>query len=110
MNVIRLSLVVGCVCALSSTPAVAQGAPKAPQPKVSPATKEKAADQNVNPDTLVLVDFQKRIDAYMAIHKAALKDAPPLKQTKNPAEIKRHRRRSARRSARRGQPRRRATS
>ena len=88
MNVIRLCLIVGCVCALSNTPAVAQSAPKPPQPKVSTATKEKAADQNVNPDTLVLVDFQKRIDAYMAIHNAALKQAPPLKETKNPAEIK----------------------
>lgn len=88
MHVIRSLIVVGCVCALGSPRAAAQGAPKPPQPKVSTATKEKAADQNVNPDTLVLVDFQKRIDAYMAIHKAALKGAPPLKETKNPAEIK----------------------
>jgi hypothetical protein len=88
MNVIRL-LVVGIAVALSSAPAAAQtAAPKPPTPKISTATKEKAAEQNANPDALVLADFQKRIDAYMAIHKEAAKDAPPRKETKNAAEIK----------------------
>ena len=36
----------------------------------------------------MLQDFNKRVDAYMAIHKAAAKDSLPLKETKNPAEIK----------------------
>jgi len=89
MNVIRLLVVVGAACAFSTAPAAAQtAAPKPPQPKISTATKEKAAEENANPDAIVLADFQKRIDAYMAIHKDAAKDAPPLKETKNPAEIK----------------------
>jgi len=89
MNVIRLFVVFGLAWGLSTTPLAAQtAAPKPPQPKVSTATKEKAAEENANPDALVLADFQKRIDAYMAVHNAAAKDAPPLKETKNPAEIK----------------------
>jgi hypothetical protein len=89
MNVIRLLVVAGVACALSPAPAAAQtAAPKPPAPKISTATKEKAAEQNANPDALVLADFQKRIDAYMAIHKGAAKDAPPRKETNNPAEIK----------------------
>src|SRR5262245_7123878 len=89
MNVIRLFVAIGVACGLTTAPAAAQtAAPKPPAPKVSTATKEKAAEQNANPDAIVLADFQKRIDAYMAIHKDAAKDAPPLKETKNPAEIK----------------------
>jgi hypothetical protein len=89
MNVIRLCAVVGVACALSAAPAAAQtAAPKPPKPKISTATKEKAVEEHANPDALVLADFQKRIDAYMAIHKEAAKGAPPLKETKNPAEIK----------------------
>ena len=89
MNVIRLFVVAGIACALSAVPAAAQTAtPKPPAPKISTATKEKAAEKNTNPDALVLVDFQKRIDSYMALHKEAAKDAPALKQTNNPAEIK----------------------
>jgi hypothetical protein len=89
MNVIRLLIVVCVAGALSTAPAAAQtAAPKPPQPKISTATKEKAAEENKNPDALVLADFQKRIDAYMAIHKDAAKDAPPLKETKNAGEIK----------------------
>jgi hypothetical protein len=89
MNVIRMFVVAGIACALSAVPAAAQTAtPKPPAPKISTATKEKAAEKNTNPDALVLVDFQKRIDSYMALHKEAAKDAPALKQTNNPAEIK----------------------
>ena len=89
MNVIRLLVVAGVACALSPAPATAQtAAPKPPAPKVSTATKEKAAEQHANPDALVLADFQKRVDVYMAIHKDAAKDAPPRKETNNPAEIK----------------------
>src|SRR5262245_36689878 len=89
MNVIRLLVVAGVACALSAAQAAAQtAAPKPPAPKISTATKEKAAGQNANPDALILADFQKRIDTYMAIHKDASKDAPPRKETNNPAEIK----------------------
>src|SRR5882762_4086287 len=90
MNVIRLLGVCTLVCAISAVPAAAQtkAAPKPPKPQISQTTREKAAQDNANPDALVLADFQKRIDAYMAIHKNAAKNAPPLKETKNPAEIK----------------------
>ena len=90
MNVIRLFGVLGLTCALGAAPAAAQkkAAPKPPKPQISAATQQKAAEDNANPDALVLVDFQKRVDAYMAIHKAAAKDSLPIKETKNPGEIK----------------------
>jgi len=88
MNVIRLLSVTGVACTLAITPAAAQ-TKAAPKPQVSAATKQKAAEENANPDALVLADFQKRIDGYMAIHRAAAKDSPALKETKNPADIKR---------------------
>jgi hypothetical protein len=90
MNVIRLFGVLGVACALGAAPAAAQkqAAPKPPKPQISDATREKAAEDNANPDALVLVDFQKRIDAYMAIQKAAAKDSLSIKETNNPAEIK----------------------
>src|SRR5262245_34290518 len=40
-----------------------------------------------NPDALVLVDFKKRIDKYVEIHKQAAKTAPPSKQTHDPKQI-----------------------
>jgi hypothetical protein len=86
MNVIRLFSVVGIAGALSAAPAAAQKAP--PKPQISTATREKAAEDNANPDALVLVDFQKRVDAYMEIHRQAKKDVPPLKETNDPAKIK----------------------
>jgi hypothetical protein len=91
MNVIRLFGICTLACAIGAAPAAAQqrkAAPKPPKPQISETTREKAAETNANPDALVLADFQKRIDAYMAIHKDARKDAPALKQTTNPAEIK----------------------
>ena len=42
----------------------------------------------VNPNAAVLADFTSRVDAYMKLRKSAVKDAPPLKQTKDPAKIK----------------------
>ena len=91
MNVIRLFGICTLACAIGAAPAAAQqrkAAPKPPRPQISETTREKAAETNANPDALVLADFQKRIDAYMAIHKDAAKGSPPLKETKNPAEIK----------------------
>jgi hypothetical protein len=90
MNVIRLCTAVGLVCALGAAPAAAQkkAAPRPPKPQISDATKQKAAEENANPDALVMADFQKRIDAYMAIHRDAAKNAPPQKQTTDPAQIK----------------------
>jgi hypothetical protein len=90
MNVIRLFGVLGVACALGAVPVAAQkrAAPKPPKPQISDATRQKAAEDNANPDALVLADFQKRVDAYMAIQKAAAKDSLPIKETNNPAEIK----------------------
>jgi hypothetical protein len=90
MNVIRLFGVLCTTVVLGAPLAHAQkaAAPKPPKPQISETTRQKAAEENANPDALVLGDFQKRIDAYMKVHKDAAKDSPPLKQTKNPAEIK----------------------
>jgi hypothetical protein len=85
MRVIRSMGVMGLVCALSAGAAHAQNPPK---PQISDATRAKAAETNANPEALVLVDFQKRVDAYMAIHKDAAKDSLSIKETKNPGEIK----------------------
>jgi hypothetical protein len=70
-----------------------------PQPTTLPSQGEKPvpartpiADQakatGVNPDAAVLADFTSRINAYMKLRKEAIKDAPPLKETKDPAKIK----------------------
>ena len=90
MKVIRSFGAVALACAIGAAPVAAQkkAAPKPPKPQISDATRQKAAEGNANPDALVLADFQKRIDAYMAIHKDAAKDSLPIKETNNPAEIK----------------------
>ena len=86
MKVIRSFGVIGVACVLVAIPAHAQNSP--PKPQISDATKAKAAETNANPDALVLQDFNTRVDAYMAIHKDAAKDSLPIKETKNPADIK----------------------
>jgi hypothetical protein len=47
-----------------------------------------ASDQKVNPDAQLLADFKSRIDHYMELHNRLEKQAPPLKETKDPARIK----------------------
>jgi len=86
MKVIRSFGVIGVACVLSASPAHAQNSP--PKPQISNATKAKAAETKANPDALVLQDFTKRVEAYMALHKAAAKDSLPIKETKNPGDIK----------------------
>src|SRR4051794_13306096 len=90
MRVIRFVTVAALACTLSGTAASAQTKkkPAPPKPQVSTATKQKAAETNSNVDALVLQDFQKRVAAYMAVHKAAAKDALPIKETNNPGDIK----------------------
>jgi len=90
MNVICLVGVLGLTVTLTAVPAAAQTrkAPPPPKPQISAPTREKAAETNANPDALVLADFQKRIDAYMAVHKGAAKDAPPIKETNDAGQIK----------------------
>ena len=62
--------------------------PPAPaKPVATPvATEAKAA--GVNSDAAVIQDFKSRVDAYMKLRKDAVKDAPALKETKDPAKIK----------------------
>ena len=45
------------------------------------------AQTRVNPEAQVLADFQKRVEAYMELHKRVEKESPPLKETKDPAQI-----------------------
>jgi hypothetical protein len=91
MRVIRFLTIAALACALNGTAASAQARkkqPAPPKPQISEATQQKAAETNANADALVLQDFQKRVSAYMTIHKAAAKDALPIRQTNNPGEIK----------------------
>lgn len=67
------------VAACSSESAHANRASEPAAQSTSPKT---------NPDAEVLVDFKKRIDDYMALHNKLEKEAPPLKETKDPAKIK----------------------
>ncbi len=47
-----------------------------------------AGAQKVNPDAQLLADFKSRIDKYMELHNKLEKQSPPLKETKDPAQIK----------------------
>ena len=47
-----------------------------------------AAGQKVNADAQLLADYKSRIDKYMKLHNRMKKEAPPLKETKEPAKIK----------------------
>jgi len=47
-----------------------------------------ANPQQVNADAKTLADFKSRIDNYMELHNRLKKQAPPLKETKDPAQIK----------------------
>src|SRR5579862_5809717 len=89
MRVIHLLAAASLTGALVVSPAFGQKKkPAPPKPQISDATQEKAAQQNANPDALVLQNFEKRVDGYMAVHNAAKKKSLPLKQTDHPAEIK----------------------
>ena len=70
-------IVVGCGTEGSSTRAAAAD---------RPATL--ANPQQVNADAKILADFKSRIDNYMELHNRLEKQAPPLKETKDPAQIK----------------------
>lgn len=69
--------------------------PEAPPPAqiraATPATTpiaDEARATNVNPDAAVIQDFKTRVDAYMKLRKEAVKGAPALKETTDPAKIK----------------------
>jgi hypothetical protein len=57
-------------------------------PSTQPRAVSPAPPPGVNPDAALLSDFKKRIDEYMTIHNKVAKDAPPMKETNNPTEIK----------------------
>src|SRR5215218_2124351 len=52
------------------------------------ALQAQSGGTKVNADAQVLADFKSRIDKYMELHNRLKKEAPPLKETKEPAEIK----------------------
>ena len=60
---------------------------RAATPATTPIADEAKAT-NVNPDAAIIQDFKTRIDAYMKLRKEAVKDAPRLKETNDPAKIK----------------------
>ena len=68
------------------TPAPPPPVAKAPAPRAPVADLAKST--GVNPDAAVLQDFKARVDAYMKLRKEAVKDAPSLKETSDPAKIK----------------------
>jgi hypothetical protein len=49
--------------------------------------QQEKSDGRVNPDALLLRDFQRRVETYMDLHKRLEKESPPLKETRDPAKI-----------------------
>ena len=82
---VRLSHLVMVVLSSAIVGCGAEGAPDAEAP-AKPAAQSEAA--KVNPDAQLLADFRSRIDNYMELHNRLKKDAPKLKETKDPAQIK----------------------
>jgi hypothetical protein len=52
------------------------------------ASQNPVTQPTANPDALVLVDFQKRIDQYMEVHKDVEKGSAEQKETNDPAKIR----------------------
>jgi len=70
-------------------PASPSEQPREPRKVVQTApVADHAKATGVNPNAAVLADFKSRVDAYMKLRKSAVKDAPALKETKDPAKIK----------------------
>jgi hypothetical protein len=70
-----------------SAPSLPEAQIRAAKPGTTPIADEAKAT-NVNPDAAVIQDFKTRVDAYMKLRKEAVKDAPRLKETNDPAKIK----------------------
>jgi hypothetical protein len=63
-----------------------EGPPPASQETVKPAPQ--AADKASTSDAQLIADFNSRVANYMDLRNKLKKDAPPLKETKDPARIK----------------------
>ena len=76
-------------------PLMACGATQRPKPVTGetapdPATPvQKATAAPSNPDSAILGDFNARLDNFVKKQRAIAKQSPELKETKNPADIKR---------------------
>jgi hypothetical protein len=84
--VITAATVVGLLGGATSS--WAQSAAPAPHAASAPPQTFDAKSGAPNADALLLVDFKKRIDAYLKLRDAAKKGLPPLKETDDPAHIK----------------------
>lgn len=80
--------------AVSTSGETSEPAPAPPTAQIRPATlantpiADEAKASGVNPNAAIIQDFKTRVDAYMKLRKDAVKDAPALKETKDPAKIK----------------------
>jgi hypothetical protein len=78
--------------AVSTTGETTAPAPPAAQIRAATLANTPIADEakasGVNPEAAIIQDFKSRVDAYMKLRKEAVKDAPALKETKEPAKIK----------------------
>jgi hypothetical protein len=78
--------------AFAAAPALAAPDTQEPARQTSPATVPKAdtpvGNPRVNQSAATLQDFKTRVDRYIALRKTAAGNAPTLKQTEKPAEIK----------------------
>jgi hypothetical protein len=75
-----LYLYVVAICLLASCSSSAQQAPRS-DPQQAPK------GSNVNPDAGLVAAFTDKVQAYDKLRKDLAKESPPLKETKNPAEI-----------------------
>jgi hypothetical protein len=82
----RLSCAVSLL--LSSTVLIAGCSSETHASRTSEPAAQSAEPKKTNPDAELLVDFKKRIDDYMALHNKLEREAPPLKETKDPTKIK----------------------
>ena len=82
----RLSCAVSLL--LSSTVLIAGCSSETHASRTSEPAAQSAEPKKTNPDAELLVDFKRRIDDYMALHNKLEREAPPLKETKDPAKIK----------------------
>ena len=82
----RLSCAVSLL--LSSTVLIAGCSSETYASRTSEPAAQSGEPKKTNPDAELLVDFKKRIDDYMALHNKLEREAPPLKETKDPAKIK----------------------